>query len=442
MIYPTRRAVLAIAAGLPVAMVVGVLTPAGWLVAPVWVAVVGLLLGLDALMGGSRTELTLDPSIALFPAIARTGQADFTARFGKARLGWGVAPSHAEAALAADKRLGLADPRTRSTVHDEAVRFVFPFTPERRGAAVLQRLWVRWTGPMGLAWKQKTFDLDQSATVTTDLQSVREDAVKLFARDALFGAKTQIELGEGSEFQALRDFQPGMDRRAIDWKQSARHSALLAKEFRTERNHHVIMALDCGRVMSEPVGGAPRIDRAINAALLLAWACLKSGDRAGFFAFDSAPRLSTGVASGLDAFRSLQLVAGRIDYSTHETNYTLALTTLAGQLKRRSLVVVFTDFTDSTAAELMLESLGRLLRRHLVLFVVLRDEELEVLTEVDPVETEDVARAVVAGDLLRERDTVVTRLRRMGVHIVDAPANRIGPAVINAYLDLKRRDLL
>jgi uncharacterized protein (DUF58 family) len=436
-IYPTRRAVLAVAAGLPVAMVVGVLTPAGWLVAPVWIAIVGLLLGLDALMGGSRAELTLDTPATLFPAVARPGQADFTARFGKGR-----APINAEAALAADKRLGLADPVTRATVHDAVVRFVFPFTPERRGAAMLQRLWVRWTGPMGLTWKQKIFDLDQSAPVTTDLQSVRDDAVKLFARDALFGAKTQIELGEGSEFQALRDFQPGMDRRAIDWKQSARHSALLAKEFRTERNHHVIMALDCGRVMSEPVGGAPRIDRAINAALLLAWACLKSGDRAGFYAFDSAPRLSTGVASGLDAFRSLQLVAGRIDYSTHETNYTLALTTLAGQLKRRSLVVVFTDFTDSTAAELMLESLGRLLRRHLVLFVVLRDEELEVLTEVEPVESEDVARAVVAGDLLRERDTVVTRLRRMGVHIVDAPADRIGPAVINAYLDLKRRDLL
>lgn len=437
MIYPTRRAVLAVAAGLPVAMAVGVLTPAGWLVAPVWIAVVVLLLGLDALMGGSRTGLTLDTPATLLPAVARPGQADFTARFGGGRV-----PVRAEAALAADKRLGLADPVTRVSVHDAAVRFVFPFTPERRGAAVLQRLWIRWTGPMGLTWKQKIFDLDQSAPVTTDLQSVRDDAVRLFARDALFGAKTQIELGEGSEFQALRDFQPGMDRRAIDWKQSARHSALLAKEFRTERNHHVVMALDCGRVMSEPVGGAPRIDRAINAALLLAWACLKSGDRAGFYAFDSAPRLSTGVASGLDAFRSLQLVAGRIDYSTHETNYTLALTTLAGQLKRRSLVVVFTDFTDSTAAELMLESLGRLLRRHLVLFVVLRDEELEVLTEIEPAETEDVARAVVAGDLLRERDTVVTRLRRMGVHIVDAPANRIGPAVINAYLDLKRRDLL
>ena len=216
----------------------------------------------------------------------------------------------------------------------------------------------------------------------------------------------------------------------------------MAKEFRTERNHHVIMALDCGRVMSEPMGGAPRIDRAISAALLLAYACLRSGDRAGLFAFDSAPRISTGAAAGLAAFRSLQAVASSIDYSTHETNYTLALTTLAGALKRRSLVVVFTDFTDSTAGELMVEALGRLLRRHLVLFVVLRDEELETMAGVEARDPDDVARAVVAGGLLRERDVVVSRLRRMGVHIVDAPADRMGPAVINAYLDLKRKDLL
>jgi hypothetical protein len=100
------------------------------------------------------------------------------------------------------------------------------------------------------------------------------------------------------------------------------------------------------------------------------------------------------------------------------------------------------DFTDSTAAELMIESLGRLLKRHLVLFVVLRDEELEGLAAAAPEMAEDVSRAVVAASLLRERETVIGRLRRMGAHIVDAPADQVGPEAVNAYLDLKRRDLL
>jgi uncharacterized protein (DUF58 family) len=105
-------------------------------------------------------------------------------------------------------------------------------------------------------------------------------------------------------------------------------------------------------------------------------------------------------------------------------------------------VVVFTDFTDPTAAELMIEASSRLLKRHLVLFVVMQDEELEDMVAVEPQEPADISRAVVAAGLLRERDTVVARLRRLGAHIVETPAAGIGPALINAYVDLKRRDLL
>ncbi|WP_425981585.1 DUF58 domain-containing protein [Brevundimonas sp. TWP1-2-1b1] len=438
MIYPTRRAVTAMAAGVPVALLAGVLTPLGWIAGPVWIAVLLLLAAVDALSGGSRRGLELDEPKPMRAAVGRSDMAGLRVRFGAK----GPVPKTVEAALSGDARLGLDDATRQATVSDRGAALAFPFTPNRRGAAGLDALWVRWRGPMGLVWKQKTFALDIAAPVLTDLKWVRDQAVRLFARDALFGAKTQLEIGEGSEFQALRDFQAGMDRRSIDWKQSARHAALLAKEFRTERNHNVIMALDCGRAACEPVGGMPRIDRFIHAALLLSYACLRSGDRTGIFAFDSQPRVTTGAVGGLDAFRTIQAVVGRIDYSTHETNYTLALATLSGQLQRRSLIVVFTDFTDSTAAELMIESLGRLLRRHLVLFVVLRDDELEGLTAADPQTPDDVSRAVVAGTLLRERETVIGRLRRMGAHIVDAPAERVGVEVVNAYLNLKRRDLL
>lgn len=438
MIYPTRRAVTAMAAGVPVALLAGVLTPVGWIAGPVWIAGLLLLVAVDALSGGSRRGLELDEPKPMRAAVGWSDMAGLRVRFGAK----GPVPKTVEAALSGEARLGLDDATRQATVSDRGAALAFPFTPNRRGAASLDALWVRWRGPMGLVWKQKTFALDIAAPVLTDLKWVRDQAVRLFARDALFGAKTQLEIGEGSEFQALRDFQAGMDRRSIDWKQSARHAALLAKEFRTERNHNVIMALDCGRAACEPVGGMPRIDRFIHAALLLSYACLRSGDRTGIFAFDSQPRVTTGAVGGLDAFRTLQAVVGRIDYSTHETNYTLALATLSGQLQRRSLIVVFTDFTDSTAAELMIESLGRLLRRHLVLFVVLRDDELEGLTAADPQTPEDVSRAVVAGTLLRERETVIGRLRRMGAHIVDAPAERVGTEVVNAYLDLKRMDLL
>ena len=94
------------------------------------------------------------------------------------------------------------------------------------------------------------------------------------------------------------------------------------------------------------------------------------GDRVGFFGFDVQPRLFSGAVSGAHAFPFLQRIAARLDYSTEETNYTLALTQLGAALERRSLIVVFTDFADTTSAQLMLENVGRLIKRHLVLFVI------------------------------------------------------------------------
>ena len=59
-----------------------------------------------------------------------------------------------------------------------------------------------------------------------------------------------------------------------------------------------------------------------------------------------------------------------------------------------------------------------------------------------PDQADDVSRAVVAATLMREREVVIERLRRMGAQILEAPAGQIGPALLARYLDLKRRDML
>lgn len=434
MIYPTRLCVLAALAGAPIALLAGLLQPGLWVAAPGWLMVLGLLMLVDALMAASPAGAQIELQAPDYLAVAAPAAARVKVDFGR----WGVHRS-VQAALNAEARLGLTN--VRGAPDDDGM-FRFALQPERRGQATFLEVIVRWRGPFGLVWRQARRKPGTTVDIGADIRRIEDEAVRMFSRDALHGAKVQLDIGEGTEFHALSDFHSGLDRRTVDWKQSARHQTLLAKEFRTERNHQVLMALDCGRVMSEPVAGAPRVDRAIHGALILAYASLRSGDRAGLFAFDDRPRLSTGMVAGVGAFPLLARQAARIDYGAGEPNYALGLTSLSSSLKRRSLVVVFTEFADSTAAELMIESAARLVKRHLLLFVVMRDEELEALVTAPPDTPEDVARAVVAASLLRERDLVMARLRRLGAHIVETPADRIGPEVLNVYLDLKRRDLL
>jgi uncharacterized protein (DUF58 family) len=307
---------------------------------------------------------------------------------------------------------------------------------------MLEHVWLRWRGPLGLVWKQKRLRLDEAVLIVPDIAAVRARSAQLLHRDMMHGLVAQMQLGEGAEFESLAEFRQGMDRRSIDWKQSARHTQLLAKEYRTERNNNIIVALDSGRTMCEPLAGLPKIDRAVSAALLTAYVALKDGDRVSLFGFDSHPRVSTKPASGQRSFALLQRVAGAIEYSDRETNYTLALATLATGLNRRSLIVFFTDFADTISAELMLAAVGALLKSHLVLFILFRDEELEAFTAAEPEAAEDVTKAVTAAALLRERRLVITRLRRLGVHVIETAHEEAGPALVAAYVDMKRRNLL
>ena len=437
MIYPTRVLVLLTAAAAPLAMVVALAVPAHWAVG---LAVLALLIALalvDALIGPSPGDVTI---FCEAPHAAAVGET-----FALKVLAEGPnLPRRIEAAIDLTDPLVAAGSLRQRLTRDIKGTLVaaFQILAERRGTGRIPAIWVRHPGTLGLVWKQRKIGLGGQVLVTPDLRPTHRQGIELATREMIHGQLPRPETGEGAEFEALSDYRQGMDRRAIDWKQSARHTRLIAKEYRVERNNHIVLAIDSGRTMSEPLHGMPRVDSAVSAALLTAFVALKQGDRIGLFAFDAKPRASSKVVSGPGAFGLLQRVAAGIDYSPQETNYTLALATLASGLKRRALVILFTEFTDTVSAELMLAAVGPLLGRHLLLFVVLRDAELEDFTAAEPQSADDVSRAVSAAALLQERRLVLARLRHLGVEVVEAAAAEAGPAVVNAYLDLKRRGRL
>ncbi|MCA9548292.1 MAG: hypothetical protein KC613_28005, partial [Myxococcales bacterium] len=209
---------------------------------------------------------------------------------------------------------------------------------------------------------------------------------------------------------------------------------------RAERNHQVVLAFDTGHLMGEPLGGVPKLDRAINAGLLLAYYSLRAGDRVGVFGFDAQVRHYRAPQAGVRAMAGIQHACAALNYSADETNYTLGLSELGRRLRRRALVVVLTDVVDAITAELMVEHLDRLARRHVVLFVSLRDPALDAVIQAEPRDALDVHRAVVAADLVRERDAVLHRLRRRGVTCLDAAPEQVSVGLINRYLEIKRRE--
>lgn len=431
-VAPTERAAW-VAAGLaPVAVVIAATAPGAWVVAPLAGLGLLVLIAADAVVAGRLDGWEVRTAEDI--EVGQPSSLAVTARFA------GREPSRAEAALACDPRLApggrVSLPLARDT-RGEGWRGETTLTPERRGTAILARAWLRWEGPMGLGARQVDYPLDKPVRIWPDLSPVRSPDLQTFLRNAQIGLINRRIRGEGTQFEALSEYEPGMDRRRIDWKASARHTRLFARENESERNNQIVFAFDCGQAMCEPVDGLPRIDRAVSAALTCGYVALKGGDKVALFGFARKPQLMTPFIGDARAFHRLQSAAAGLDYEPVEPNFTLALATLTAKLRRRSLVVIFSDFTDPTAAELMVESLGRLVNKHLVLFVTMTDSEIEDLIAASPGDIATLARAVTADSLAQQRKLVLQRLRRLGIDVLEAPWETIGPRLIDRYLAIR-----
>lgn len=437
MIYPTTRALVLIVAGAPVAVLAGAFAPQYWGLGLAWGLLLLLLVPIDALLAPrlQDVELTVPPMVE----IGRPAPFALAARFARGVSGNPQAAVQIDPRLADGGRLDFALDRPDGPGSDGRWHGAADMLPVRRGLGQIERLWLRWTGPMGLGWRQVTRDSGNVVRILPDIGAIRSPTFQIFLKDAIYGLISRRQRGDGGEFEALTEYQPGMDRRSIDWKGSARHRKLLAKDFDTERNNQIVFALDCSSAMCEPVDGLPRIDRAVSAALQTGYVALKAGDRVSLFAFAARGELATPFVADSRNFHRLQRDAAEIDYVHQEPNFTLALSLLTARLQRRSLIVIFTEFTDPTSAELMLEAVGRLVERHLVLFVTIDDAELLAIADKPPVLPGDVAEAVNAQALLNQRALVITRLRHLGVDVIEARHDQIGPRLIDAYLKIKRR---
>lgn len=433
---PTGTTLLLLAAGLPVAALPSVLGGVAWTWG--WVAFVGAvttLLGVELLRLPGRRHVDLEVNSP--PVVPLGSTATLTVVLTTRRRLRGD--------LLVELRGPVETPAAArfTAVAGEPLAVHLPCRPNRRGTATWLAVHVRWTGPLGLLWNETVVPVRRELAVTTDVRAVRDEVARMVSnRDFLGGLKIERFVGDGSEFETLREFVPGMDRRSIDWKTSARHRQLLARQFRAERDHPVMLCVDAGRLMGEPLHGMPRLDHAIAAALQMALVGLRTGDRVGIFTFADRPLSTLLPQASVHAMAAIQQQLAQLDYGEAETNFTLSLTALLQQLRRRTLVVLFTDFVDSITAELMLRSLQWVARRHVLLFVAMRDPLLDELAGADPIGERALQRSVVAEEIREERALVLERLRTAGAHVLDADVEGLGRGLVQQYLRIKRRELL
>jgi len=322
-------------------------------------------------------------------------------------------------------------------VEEEAV-VETAFRAAYRGTARIGPGRLRHRSRWGLWVLESALEARTKIDVLPDLENLKKEDLKFAAKYSFTpGVKALLRPDREGEFDSLTKYIPGMDLRKIDWKASAKHRSLLSRKFIIERNHHVYLAMDTGRLMGTRTGSLAKLDWAMTSALRLAFLALKTGDNVGLMGFGDDMGEFLRSAKGMAHFRRIIDASDRLTPTPEETNYNRAFHLFSRYQRRRSLLVVFTDFVDRVSATLLLEALSYVSRRHLVLFVACRDQELFERTLVPPASLADMHEHNEIFRLLGEREQVLLEMQRMNIHTLDLDASRVTVPLLNAYFRLK-----
>jgi uncharacterized protein (DUF58 family) len=308
--------------------------------------------------------------------------------------------------------------------------------PRRRGRHTLGAVALRSEGPLGLGrWRHRA-EGEHEVTVYPDIPAARRLA--LAVRQGRFraaGRLTRGPLGLGTEFESIRDYEPDDDIRQVNWRATERLQRPMSNQFRIEQDREVMLLIDSGRLMAAPLGDRTRLDAAVDAAVAVALVADVLGDRAGALAFDREVRrrISPRRAGGHGVVRALLDLQPRAE----EPDYELAFRSVEGA--KRSLMLIFCDLLEETAARPLASAVPVLARRHAVTVATVRDPDLDEVLATEPTSAHGVGAQAVALDVLAARTRVAHMLRRAGAQVVEAPADQLAAACVTAYLTDKAR---
>src|SRR5438046_5633491 len=296
----------------------------------------------------------------------------------------------------------------------------------RRGAYPFRQVDLHVWRRDGCLRRQLRLNLPHNVAVFPNVVAIKR--VQLSLRRglrSLVGQRRARPPGASTSFAGLRDYVRGDDVRRISWTATARRDRPVMTEVEAERGQQVMIAIDCGRLMTAPAGDLGKLGHAVNAALMLAWVAQAYGDRVGLMTFDDRVAGFIKPERGPTQLRRITEALYAIKPEYVEPDFGHAMTHLALRVGRRSMVVILTDVQDAEASRELVAHALRLAAKHLVLVVAMSDPAV-IGARDDPIESTSRAYEwAAAEEFVASRRESFEMLRRGGVLGLDVVAARL-----------------
>jgi uncharacterized protein (DUF58 family) len=296
---------------------------------------------------------------------------------------------------------------------------------------------------LGLVNYRKKGAAEQMVKVYPSFIQMKLYELMVFSADSsLLGMKKTRKIGHGYEYSDIRDYVVGDDTRTLNWKASSRAGKLMVNNYEDEKAQQVYALINKSRVMRMPFNGLSLMDYAINATLAILNIALKNHDQTGLLTF--AKEMETFIPAGKRS-NQLQLLRNALyneQESRYEENYQELFQSTRLKIKRRSLLLMFTNFMSINSLHRVLPEIKKINKRHLLVVIFFENSELEAFKQKEVSSTLDIASKVMAQKLSEEMNRVVYELRNAGVQTLKTKAEDLTANTIGKYLELKSMGMI
>jgi uncharacterized protein (DUF58 family) len=319
----------------------------------------------------------------------------------------------------------------------------FSYKPLRRGEYNIPRVYFRITGYLGLLFRQTEKKISLTVRVVPDLKLLGQ-VIQLAKQNRLasLGIRNSRRYGQGMEWDHLREYTLDDDSRNIDWKVSTRISMPVVKTYQQDTTGQLCIVLDCGRLMTAEQDGLSSLDRAVNSAQILAWNALRTQDHVSLLGFSSGPLIIQPPLRGKQAMPAINRFLSRLNTKMTDSDYNQAFDYCFSNLKKRSFIIMVTDIMGDMHYELFKKRFLSLQKKHVCLFVLLRDGKLDEAVKKDLQDTDDLFASAAARELWMERRETVRKLNAQGIATIDVLPQELTARLVSKYSELKSRHQL
>jgi uncharacterized protein (DUF58 family) len=316
-------------------------------------------------------------------------------------------------------------------------------TPRERGDITTGEVLIEWRSPWGLVERWAQAPLGQTVRVYPNLQEGRRHSMYLIrSRQVALEKRRARYAGAGREFESLREYRPGDDRRDVSWSVSARRARLVTKVYQPERSQTVWLLIDAGRLLRTRTENQTVLDRAVTAAIALAQVATTSGDNVGLIAYGRRIQQLLQPARGATHMRDLTDALAVVRAEAVEADHGAAVAALRNRQKRRALIVWLTEVAETAGVPDVIEYATGLAPRHVVLFAAMRQPEVAVLAAASPDTSSEMYRVLSAHEVADRREALLRGLQQRGALVIETSPAGLSGGLVDRYLSVKERGVL